>query len=894
MSFPNKYEALASAIKALTRAKDESPSSGPEILAEVLRDKGFDAETVKRAMEVLGLGTIPGVLGTMRGNKRQWFSNADIDLPRWHRHRDYLADPAGAGATEQMILQWDVETNRIMDELPNPRDTDEFDCRGLVVGSVQSGKTANFTALISKAADAGYDLFIVFAGLINDLRKQTQERIQRTLTGSRGELDFSFAKDNWISPPDDIAQQWINLTGMGGDLLEPEIGEIDNTQLCDRRRPKVIVMKKNDVVLARFLDRIHGLSLQFPMWKKRLKVLIIDDEADHASINNPTSAPEDDGTDSKSASTINHHVRTLLNTFPSTSYVGYTATPFANLLTTPWPAEDDELKDTLYPRDFVISLNPSAAYMGPSALFSPHRANGESPRIVNIEMEGEPTSEDEILRAFISPNWHPVFAEVPESLARAVADFLVSGVIRSLRGQGNEHHTMLVHVDYQIENQETVKELVQGLVDHWSDKLRFLASEDSKRVYEFLEERYRTFHDEDTTWEQVRKCLDTNSDDNFLYGLALVASINSDSEDKLEYLDKKEEGLRVIAVGGNRLSRGLTLDGLTVSYFIRSSKNYDTLLQMGRWFGYRTGYDDLVRIHTSERIIDWFCHLADVEAQIREDITRYEHLRPRRTPRALAVRIMTHADMMPTGRYVAEDVKTIGGRTSYGGKSNEERRLPPSAADRKNNWDHASRMFEKIECNTQFLKRSTELYQDVPFEWIYEFLSGYQTSWSEENRTASFSTDKLAKLLKDNREDEATSEIHTWTVGLHSPKDGKNKVTFGGGERGTVNRSSNPYDPRDAHIETLMPTASIQAIDLSGFPKEWEPFERKRMLEARNAENQALLLVYLIDKDSSHPSDGTHLFRDRAFDGISIQVVLPDITEAEDGEYLVVRGIDHE
>lgn len=510
------------------------------------------------------------------------------------------------GWDEAALKDLDDSSTRVVAQLPNPHGGTDYQCRGLVLGYVQSGKTTNFTAVIAKAADAGYRFFIVLSGIHDALRQQTQDRLNEQL---------------WRSNP----QLWNRLTDEGDFRATANVDALLATQ--DQR--VLAIVKKNGSRLRALKKWLFGARAEL---LARCPVLIIDDEADQASVN---TAKLD-----RQPTLINGLIRDIVNGIPKSAYVGYTATPFANVLMDPTDYED------LYPRDFIVDLPRPGIYIGPEAIF------GREPLEFDAEDVGDdgndfvrsvPIDDLDGLRPKGSATRHTFEPEITDSLDAALRYFLLSTAARRIRGAGNRHATALIHTSQHIDVHERMagsialhlRSLSEGLAkgdtvllgslwDQWDSECERVPARDFGLLT--------------VPWEEVAEVLPV---------VAAEAVVITDNSRSLERLSFDDNDPRVIvAVGGNTLSRGLTLEGLSVSLFVRTASAYDTLLQMGRWFGYRSGYADLTRIWMTDEMREWFHHLATVEQEIRYDIERYEtqHI----TPAELGVRIRTHPKLAIT------------------------------------------------------------------------------------------------------------------------------------------------------------------------------------------------------------------------------------------------------
>lgn len=548
-----------------------------------------------------------------------WIKYNDSIAGRYHwcRLEDFLTQELsrkyGPSEAGKVVRSIDTATDRIMGLMPDPG-RKEFDFKGMVLGYVQSGKTANFTGLIAKAADAGYRLIVVFSGIHNNLREQTQVRLDKELTGVK---EFE-STEVFVSKPK-AAANWERLTNSTFDFSTGHTSLF--SQACQSPGPVLAVTKKNVKVMDKF---IAYLAAATPEERANMPLLVIDDEADQASIDTNANDPDTD------PSKTNAKIRELLELFPRRTYIGYTATPFANVLI------DVENKDDLYPKNFIVALPRPDEYFGSDILFRGDLADRYIRKIDDSkEWINDPTP--------------------PEELERAVREFLMGCAVRTLRGDGEKPMSMLVHIDHKTNVQHAVWKLLD---DHMKGLRKTLGDSIARqRIKPSFEKHWEKFsancsaiqddlHDCRPTFNgnampTFKEVWDLMSD---MAEKIEVLELNSSSDDSLDYTKRK--GIKAIAVGGNKLSRGLTLEGLQVSFFLRDSKQYDTILQMGRWFGYRSGYEDLTRVFTSHRIADSFVHLAGVELQIRAEISRYEE--EGKTPKELSVMIRDHARLRVT------------------------------------------------------------------------------------------------------------------------------------------------------------------------------------------------------------------------------------------------------
>ena len=564
----------------------------------------------------------------------------------WESYRAYLAD----------IVKWPAESlddlNRasdaVMQLIADPSAEAAYGSRGLVVGYVQSGKTANFMGVIAKAADAGYRLIIVLAGTLDILRSQTQRRIDKQLIGKEmirayttagGLHDYAEDQD-WKEfveygelPSNRGVFDWRRLTGAAAEYKSPGQAGLPalefERKFPDRRlndpanlhktAARIVVIKKHATIISKLTDDLDALVKTN---LHHLPALVIDDESDQASVN--TINPNDSGAAERTA--INKAIVALLQQLPRAQYVGYTATPFANVFVDPSDAAD------LFPRDFIISLPRPEGYMGTAEFLDIEAGIEETPH------------EDVYVRSVTGDD------DLDKNLPRALDIFVLTGAIKIFRETQSElrfrHHTMLVHRSARQAEHQNDAELVTRLFV----AARYGSADTMKRlsgVYESeFPRRMAPFGESDTphpgTFEELAphlaECLQR-------LGADPVRVVNGDRANAADTPDFEKSKIWAILVGGTKLSRGYTVEGLTVSYYRRKAKNADTLMQMGRWFGFRRGYRDLVRLFIGVaepdgkrtfNLLEAFKSICRDEEDFRSQLKLYSS---ERTPRVTPIQV---------------------------------------------------------------------------------------------------------------------------------------------------------------------------------------------------------------------------------------------------------------
>lgn len=621
-----------------------------------------------------------------------------IEWTRWNAYRNLLA---GKGINPVVLDAINLRNNIILDLAGDPNAVGKWDRRGLVIGDVQSGKTSNYLALFNKAADAGYKVFILLAGHTEKLRQQTQVRVDEGFIGQD-------------------TRKWVQQTGLAGVQANTVIGvghfskvktnfqtTVLNdfsvtsmgtgTQVDGNPVPVVFVVKKNKLILenlTKWLQNHAGLDSQI-----KAPMMLLDDEADFASIN--TRRSDDDPT------AINNSIRKLLDVFEKNTYVGFTATPFANVLI------DEGNKKDLFPRNFIYSLESPTNYFGPTEMFADSES-GNNKFIVS-------TQDAEAVIPFKHKANFSIDA-LPESLIDALRSFFIVNAIRDLRGQQTSPRSMLVNVSRWVKVQNRVFEL---LSDKLSGIRAALTYPSASSGFEWQQMK-RVFTDQygylDESWDEVAEVI-CNSIDGI--EIHVVNSKNKSDEWESVYSGPRA---RVIAVGGDVLARGLTLEGLSTSYFYRRSLAYDTLMQMGRWFGYRDGYVDLCKLWIDDEVAIWFQDIADALDELKYDLQ--EMSRRKLEPKDFGLKVRCHpgAMLMVTARNKSLSAVKQPSTVSVWNISKETSRLDKRQTVIEENWKSFTSFIEKLDESYERMPTSNSnrvWWNDVDQLEVGTFLKNY-------------------------------------------------------------------------------------------------------------------------------------------------------------------------
>lgn len=567
---------------------------------------------------------------------RNWYDEANIeDSFFWNRYREHLIMHTSIDRTSINLLDEETLPN-IMNLLGNPTEhlsSSKFR-RGLIIGDVQSGKTATYSGLICKAADAGYKVVILLAGITESLRRQTQERIDEGIIGLSRFKDGKNTGHRVVGVGlDGHGYRATSFTSLDSDF----VGDCDKISMTLNSNNSLVifVVKKNVSILTKLYNWLKELNLDPVVNKVTAPMLLIDDEADNASVN--TRKDETDPT------RTNKIIRQICTLFQNSTYVGFTATPFANVFIDPDSVDSMKNAD-LFPQHFIYALPTPSSYIGASKIFYEDGPQYGSLRYISDISEPDYTSDEfkEQQREDIESLNHGTFyyrhkkewnGILPNSLSEAIHCFLLANVVRDMRGDQKKPRSMLINMSRFIKVQRRIKEHVEAIFEDFFNKIRFDFKDDSSYnkqlpFYHYLQSLWKKhFHNiSDISFERI---VDKANLISAIEKIKIVVVNGSKSSDKLDY--KTNPQLRVIAIGGLALSRGLTLEGLLVSYFYRNTATFDVLMQMGRWFGYRPGYEDLFQIWTSETSARWYEEISRSSEALKQDIRdMYEqHLTPK-------------------------------------------------------------------------------------------------------------------------------------------------------------------------------------------------------------------------------------------------------------------------
>ncbi|MGJ1404478.1 Z1 domain-containing protein [Sphingobacterium siyangense] len=817
-----------------------------------------------------------------------WIKNAkaEIEWKFWNRYRRLLEKKNYAPDT---LNKMDNLTDDILDRLIRPGSSNRtFDKKGLIVGHVQSGKTGNYIGLICKAADAGYRLIIVLAGIHNSLRSQTQLRIDEGFLGFDTQQARSITQTtNRIGvgkiDPNLVAHS-LTTNEINGDFNR-RVSETSGINIRSND-PIVLVIKKNASVMKNLLGWLATRAETMEDGKKQIKnlpLLVIDDEADNASINISRNY----------VSGINACIRSMLKLFEQSAYIGYTATPYANIFIKQYTDEDIENKGLeynvhniplslgkdIFPKNFIVNIPAPSNYIGPEKIFG----------IETVESIEDYDNPSYPLNDLIEPvddyfyyikDGHKMDDEKPDelplSLNKAIKCFFLSCAARRARGQEKEHNSMLIHVTRFIKWQARIGRLVEEQVKTYARLVEFNDNTFLRELEQLWNEEFvpvtkniianPTIKDpsiKEMSWMDIESHIYpavAKIEVRSVHGDTKVEGLEHKNIRPLDYYDNKN-GLSVIAVGGNKLSRGLTLEGLTITYFLRASKMYDTLMQMGRWFGYRPGYLDLCRLFTSNELVQWYQHITVATEEMRAEFDRMGDLD--KTPAEYGLKIRTHPGSLVVTAANKFRYKKIM-ELSYSGELEETYSFRKNDPTNLVNYNLAFSFVNSLGL-PDGISNSEAAFRNH-FVWrgknnadrIVSFLSAYKT------KQLSFNTSLMSDYIQAQQRH---GVITDWTIVLINNTDDKKgikineDITVGLTKRSDSETQVNHYtiakshiiDPKHEYIdltdEQIKSALEISKQDAAEKRKDSSRINKPspvRIKEIR-PENQGLLLIYMLN-----------------------------------------------
>lgn len=796
------------------------------------------------------------------GTSNNEVSIPDNDYSCWQLYKRELKDK---GFAEESILEIERATIKILRRLS--ADTSSIEpIKGLVIGNVQSGKTANMAALMAMAADWGWNMFIVLSGTIENLRIQTQKRLLEDLNIEGCNLTWNCLEHLSKASPAGSRAQDLHFESSS-------------------RTRYFTVSLKNSSRLSKLIQWLQKDRNKM----KQMKIIIIDDEADQAGIN--TAAV--DSNERKKINRLicslangqNEHSVSIEDKYRAMNYIGYTATPYANIL-------NESSRESLYPRNFIATLSVSKEYFGPQQIFGiPDGA------YQGIDIIRKVTSDDlDVVKSIHKGESN----EMPNSLADSICWFICS--VAAMRTQGYKKPiSMLVHTSQRVQHHSEISSLIQAWINN-ADKREILdrckrvwGSETNQFSLDEFKEQYPDYGlleivNDYPSFESIKdeikqilaiqlKPIYLNEEGELVYhdGIHLCVdnSANNGITDEDEYLrlvypDKErmpDKAPAFLVIGGATLSRGLTLEGLVSTFFLRSVKQADTLMQMGRWFGYRRGYELYPRLWITENAKLQFEYLSILDQELREEIRMMEvrGLRPseyaariRNSPRLQFIRITAKNRMQ----------SAVDAEMDFSGSFNQTYLFDDDETILKENLDKGLKFIEglgspiaKKECNSH--SANAAVWTNVSYKKVEDFLSGFHFC----NRLSVFND--ISPLLSWVRQCVEDNKLNNWNVVLAGKKNATPEDTWvlSNCSVSKVNRTRKKTDNELDGIINIgvlrAPVDILADVDLEGQSQEvldiFTHVEETRVKEIRMKAGLGCtpqLLIYRVDKDSA-PKSGS-------------------------------------
>jgi hypothetical protein len=832
--------------------KDESASYHDEIIKELLEKKY--APLVKK-------NSLPIGFTLAEKDHADWKINKNF---YWQQlHFPFISDRyASKDPTNwpSIVGSIDNESDTILSLMENP-DRDKFDSKGLVIGYVQSGKTANFTALISKALDSGYKLILVLGGMHDSLRIQTQNRLNYEILGfddlildpanPEPSIKVNYEQGGYIdrrperqttSRYQQVGTTRVQMEAKGdfkqNKLLQDLLYPIEQYKSC------VAVVKKNSKILERVLNWIEQCPENI---REQIPLLIIDDEADQASVDanyirnknklirKNKSLKINKALLNNEATRINKLIKGIIDSFKKSAYVGYTATPFANVF-----IDSDGAYSNLYPHSFIHILPKPDEYFGAHEIFG--KQEFLDAYVITDGVEDKKDA-NELLES----------KGFPPSLHDSIISFLICMAIRLKRGEENKAMSMLIHINHKNTQQDLVFKAVNDKIEHYKKIINYKSTQglklrnDISRLYKEIKSKGtvinksrgvkgRKFFTESQVLDLICEILKKD--------IIKLKKVNGESDDELDY--DLFPSMKVIAIGGNKLSRGLTLEGLMVSYFLRDSNNADTLMQMGRFFGYRSGYNDLMKIYTTIQLVSDFSELIECENLLRSEVERY--VDEGKTPKDFAPAVIEFASMKPSGKMG----NAVLNRRAFGLSESQtfkfklgDTKLLKANMNAAVSFVNDLLESQKLKLEKPKFKSENKLFRNVPKSLIISFLEKIDVGDINLNQEA------LIEYIKGK-------DISTFNVGIpNNTKKGAVIRPFGKlGNFGLVDRSR-----RSDEIDGYYDIGSLSS-----------PGDKIMDLEDKSQHyladrKEPLILLYRINKDSKKLTSGS--VRRDLFDGLT-------------------------
>lgn len=766
----------------------------------LIKQEELDELTDDRILEEIYSGT---GIKAIRDKGYSWYSNKSNGT--WAHYKRYLSSK---GFKDEDIDEIDSSTSRMLSSVEDPQINGKFSQKGLVIGNIQSGKTANFTGLISKFIDYKVDYIVVFTGIHNTLRNQTQKRIENDIIGRTLSLEGSYEDVGIGKMFESYNSNATMITTTYEDIKSGFNRDLD-AEGSDKT--KIFIVKKNVSTL------INLKKLFISVTDANKSILIIDDEADNASID--TNANKDD----KDETATNASIRSLLQLFDRSFYIAYTATPYANIFINK-ETMSEKLDDDLFPRDFIVKLEASDSYTGYDKYFN---TSYKDNLVVNISDVIENDRFDD-----------------------ALIDFMMAAALKKYMYLNNDdfmwfkdrHGTMLVHTSHLKTEHHAQNDYIKDLLDEYCSKLRFFDDQ------EIIKRLHLSFENARSAYLKISgNILDIDFDEVVKQLKSMIANdefiINVNNSDTDEVLDYDDDFKTYIVIGGNTLSRGLTLEGLIVSYFGRVSNTMDTMSQMARWFGYRANYLFMTKVYIQKIGVEYFDNIAKVDALINEQLIEMHEYN--QSPVEFSFLISKFGKLNPTSK------DKIGGATqkafSFSGDGPQITGLDTSKFyTNKALVDEFMSHYEIEEKNKDYKVTNVDNHALIDFLQKFSMINNEPSLYSVRTNVNSW----IEYIQEKN--DLENPELTNWTVVLKGKQEVENVEEFSFGSLNFVNRSTSKIPNAE---ENLRRSRIISAPQDESLDLDQQMTDRRAAREERSPQSGLLIIYGVHAKDDNFTSN---------------------------------------
>lgn len=828
-----------------------------EVTSSIERYSGVDKSWLKSQLENKFTSYVEETIKGLRDNHTPWLlaKKGQIKWSFWERYRRYLLEKIDYSAVDEIV---DSLSEKVLDSMEDPDTPGPWSRKGLVMGNVQSGKTQTYIGIITKAADAGYKVIVVLAGLHNNLRSQSQVRLDEGFLGFKASLDPA------NGPRERTGVYGFDDTPIAACVTtRDEHGDFNSLVAKHHGSPpggppQLFVIKKNVTPLKNLVEYIESFANleDKDTGRKKLKdipLLVIDDEADQASIDTKKNN-FDDGKPipEHNPTTINKFIRQLLVAFDKSAYVAFTATPFGTILIN-HKNKTVALGEDLYPKSFIYNLPVPNHYYGPEKIFGLKEdldlgIQELKPipivKIVTDYIDSKDEPKVGWMPEKINKDHIPLYFskdEMPPSLIEAVYAFILSTTVRKIREPSPHHCSMLIHVTRLTMVQGRVVNQVKKLLRSITERINYGDGNLKPTILDLLkhvwDEEFVSKQDSITKQTGTDKSLpawdDILSDLKVVVNSIVIREVNARALEFLEYELNENIGLKVIAIGGEKLSRGLTLEGLSISYFLRASDMYDTLMQMGRWFGYKNEYIDVSRLYTTREIKNSYEQIASATLEMKNSFD--EMVRIGKTPATFGLKIRTHPGLLVTSKLKSRS--GIKMQLSYSGDLNQTIMFHKDQTINQKNLDAAKELIQSNVDGKDGYKTTdglSLLWKNFESSHIVNFLSNY-SSHKDALRVNTF------LLIRYIEKQVSKGELMHWSLLLASiklEKNGKNDKSnyFWNLPIYAAERNDTTKDDSDKYTIKVLVDPKHESLDLDEFQfdlalnksqKAWEELPEK-------------------------------------------------------------------